>query len=154
MRRSTKSGYIGVCGAVLTVGLLTGCSTTAVQVKGQLEVATGQVVSAGESSTLALAQYRTGKTLNGAADTSLQDALTDIASEQSETASMDVTTSKQRALQQRTTRLVNRVADEISAARAALLEASPGRLQQAEKRVRAATDAADSWATQLGKGAP
>jgi hypothetical protein len=154
MRRSMKSGYIGVCGAVLTVGLLTGCSSPTVQVKGQLEVATGQVVSAGASSTLALSQNRAGKTLDGAVDTSLQDALTDIASEQSETASLDVTTPEQRALQQRTTRVVNRVADEISGARAALQEPSPARLQQAEQRVRAATDAADRWATQLGKGAP
>ncbi|PZF55263.1 hypothetical protein DEJ23_12265 [Curtobacterium sp. MCSS17_008] len=122
--------------------------------QGQLEVATGQVVSAGQSALLALSQYRAGKTLDGAADTSLQDALTDIASEQSKTAALDVTTPAQRSLQQRTTSAIDRVAVDVSAARAALQEGSPDRLLQAEDRMRSAVDVADAWSTRLGKGAP
>ncbi|WP_146240292.1 hypothetical protein [Curtobacterium sp. MCSS17_008] len=80
--------------------------------------------------------------------------MTDIASEQSKTAALDVTTPAQRSLQQRTTSAIDRVAVDVSAARAALQEGSPDRLLQAEDRMRSAVDVADAWSTRLGKGAP
>ncbi|GAA3341463.1 hypothetical protein GCM10017714_25570 [Curtobacterium pusillum] len=145
-----------VCAVAVPVLVLVGagCSTTQTEVKGQLEVATGQVVSAGRSATLALSQYQAGKTLGPATDTALEDALTDIASEQSAATSLETTTPQQRALQQRTTRALDRVAEAVSGARSALQQASPGRLREARQDVRTATDGADGWATELGKGAP
>lgn len=129
-----------------------GCSSSTV--KGQLEVAVGQVVSASRSGMLALDQYRDGKTLPSATDTALEDALTDVASEQAETAALDVSTPAERRLQQHSTRVTDDVADALSGARAALSNGTSARIDAARKQLRKADRAADDWATQLGKGAP
>ncbi|WIE79238.1 hypothetical protein [Curtobacterium sp. MCSS17_016] len=103
---------------------------------------------------LALDQYRDGKTLPSATDTALEDALTDVASEQAETAALDVSTPAERRLQQHSTRVTDDVADALSGARAALSNGTSARIDAARKQLRKADRAADDWATQLGKGAP
>lgn len=151
-RRTTRT--VGAAAGLAVVLAVAGCSSPTEKVRGQLEVALQQVVSASRSGILALDQYRSGSTLESAADTALDDALTDVSSEQSESASLDVSTSSERQLQQRSVRVADGVADALSGARAALAEGSSPRVDAARDQLGKADRAAENWATQLGKGAP
>jgi len=95
-RGTSRSRVANVVGVVLLCAMLAGCVTTAGGVLGDLSRSARSAASDLHSAALALDLYSRGDSTIGVSETALDDAVTDLTSQQESVSSLSVSTSQER----------------------------------------------------------